>query len=111
MVKSSSKGKQKKEEGKYEEDMNESEIEQQQAPLVIDLDDLKHQFNKLDPKTISLSKNTMEHINSTLTFLTCENATLQQQISKMQGELEEAHCIRGEIQGDFERIRTKVEMA
>jgi len=29
----------------------------------------------------------------------------------MQGELEEAHCIRGEIQGDFERIRTKVEMA
>lgn len=53
----------------------------------------------------------MEHINSTLTFLTCENATLQQQISKMQGELEEAHGIRGEIQGDFERIRTKVEMA
>jgi len=78
MTKSSSKGKQKKEEGKYEEDMNESEIEQQQAPLVIDLDDLKHQFNKLDPKTISLSKNTMEHINSTVTFLTCENATLQQ---------------------------------
>ena len=70
--------KQKKEDRKYDEDLTESEIEEQQAPLVIDLDDLKHQFNKLDPKTISLSKNTMEHINSTLTFLTCENATLQQ---------------------------------
>lgn len=48
---------------------------QQSNPL--DVDDLKTQFDKLDPKTIALSAHTIEHVNSTVNFLTCENSTLQ----------------------------------
>ena len=74
-------------------------------------DDLKHAFPQIDAKTIALSAHTMEQINGTLTFLTCENSTLQQQILKMQTDLEEAHGVRGEIRGEFDRIKSKVEMA
>jgi len=38
----------------------------------------KVKFNKVDPKTIDLCENIIQHVNSTLSFLTCENSTLQQ---------------------------------
>ena len=33
-----------------------------------DVDDLRSQFDKIDPKTIALSAQTIEHINSIVTF-------------------------------------------
>jgi hypothetical protein len=38
----------------------------------------KNQFSKLEQKTVDLSESIIQQINSTLTFLTCENSTLQQ---------------------------------
>lgn len=73
-----------------------------------DMDDLKSQFDKIDPKTIALSAQTIEHINSTLTFLTCENTALQQQITKMQQELNSAQGVKSEILTDFDKIKEKV---
>lgn len=69
------------------------------------------QFDKIDPKTIALSAQTIEHINSIVTFQTCENTALQQQINKMQGEINQANGVKSEILTDFDKIKQKVENA
>ena len=63
------------------------------------------QFDKIDPKTIALSAQTIEHINSIVTFQTCENTALQQQINKMQNEINQANGVKTEILTDFDKIK------
>lgn len=62
----------------------------------------KNLFNKLDQKTVDLSESIIQQINSTLTFLTCENSTLQQQILKMQIEIEQENKIKKEFTSEFD---------
>lgn len=73
-------------------------------------EELRLKFNKLDQKTIDLTENTIQHINSTLTFLTCENSTLQGQIQKMQKEIENESKMKKEFHSEFQAIKKNVEM-